>query len=209
MKNGTATRTKLLDAACDVMRAKGYAATSVDDICAAAGVTKGSFFHHFATKEQLGIAAVEQFGAMADGLFTSASYHKAGDPLQRLLSYVDFRSAMMSGEIAQFSCLMGTLAQEVYATHPELRATCERVLADHVAGLLHDIEAARQRYVPDATWTAESLGNFMQAVLQGAFILAKAKQGPEVAIASLSHLRRYLELLFNQAAGNSLPGTPR
>jgi TetR/AcrR family transcriptional regulator, transcriptional repressor for nem operon len=54
------TRAKLLDAARDVIRAKGYAGSTVDDICAAAGVTKGSFFHYFDSKETLGIAAVEQ-----------------------------------------------------------------------------------------------------------------------------------------------------
>ncbi|GAB3552853.1 TetR/AcrR family transcriptional regulator [Noviherbaspirillum agri] len=206
MRDGAATRERLLYAACDVLRSKGYAATTVDDICAVAGVTKGSFFHHFTAKEQLGIAAVEQFGTMAKELFAAAPYHAASDPLERLLGYIDFRSAMLCGDIAQFTCLMGTLTQEVYATHPGIRAACERVLGSHVAELQRDIEAARQRYAPDATWTADSLGNFMQAVLQGAFVLAKAKQGPEVAIASLAHLRRYLELLFNQPAAPSLPG---
>ena len=42
---------KLLDAAVHVVRQKGYAATSVDDFCKAAGVTKGAFFHHFESKE--------------------------------------------------------------------------------------------------------------------------------------------------------------
>ena len=50
-------RTKLLDAALAVIRGKGFAATSVDELCQAAGVTKGAFFHHFHTKEELGVAA--------------------------------------------------------------------------------------------------------------------------------------------------------
>jgi TetR/AcrR family transcriptional repressor of nem operon len=51
--------------------------------------------------------------------------------------------------------------------------------------------------VPDAPWSAASVGYFVQSVLQGAFIFAKAKQGPEVARESLAHLRRYLGFLFN------------
>ena len=58
--NPTATRTKLLDAARDVIRTKGYAATTVDDICVEAGVTKGGFFHHFASKEQLAKSAMDE-----------------------------------------------------------------------------------------------------------------------------------------------------
>jgi TetR/AcrR family transcriptional repressor of nem operon len=49
-------KTRLLEAARDTIRAKGFAATSVDDLCQAAAVTKGSFFHHFKSKEELGVA---------------------------------------------------------------------------------------------------------------------------------------------------------
>jgi TetR/AcrR family transcriptional repressor of nem operon len=198
-RDSAATRAKLLDAARDIIRAKGYTATTVDDICAAAGVTKGSFFHHFASKEQLGIAAIEAFGAMAAALFGSAPYREMADPLDRVLGYVDFRASLLQGEIAQYTCLMGTSVQEVYATHPDIRAACEQGMSAHVDELARDLEAAKRKYAPDAPWSAESVGYFMQSVLQGAFIFAKAKQGPEVARESLAHLRRYLEAIFNQS----------
>jgi TetR/AcrR family transcriptional repressor of nem operon len=197
-KDSTATRTRLLDAARDVVRAKGYSATSVDDICTAAGVTKGSFFHHFASKEQMGIAAIEQFGAMAAALFASAPYRKLPDPRDRLLGYVDFRASLLHGDIAQFTCLFGTSVQEVYATHPDIRAACDQGMSEHVTELARDIAAAKRRYAPDAPWSATSLGYFMQAVLQGGFIFAKAKQSPEVAIECLKHLRRYVVTLLRQ-----------
>ncbi len=198
-KDSNTTRTRLLEAARDVIRAKGYTAATVDDICAAAGVTKGGFFHYFPSKEQLGIEAIEQFGKMAADLFASAPYHESSDPRQRLLGYVDFRASLLQGEIAQFTCLMGTTVQEVYATHPDLRAACDEGMSAHIAELERDIEAAKQLYAPDAPWSARSVGYFMQSVLQGAFIFAKAKQGPEVALASLEHLRRYLHMLFYPA----------
>src|ERR1700744_2102244 len=124
-RNGTATRTKLLDAARDVIRCQGYAATTVDDICAAAGVSKGSFFHHFASKDELGVAAIEAFSSMADQLFSSAPYNDHADPRDRILGYIDMRTAMITGDVVNFSCLMGTTVQEAYGTHPDLREACD------------------------------------------------------------------------------------
>lgn len=208
LRNSAATRTKLLDAARDVIRAQGYAATSVDDICAAAGVSKGSFFHHFESKEQLGIAAIAQFGAMATALFGSAPYSTLADPRDRVLGYVDFRISLIEGEIAQYTCLIGTTVQEVYATHPELRKACDAGLSVHIAELTRDLEAAKRQYAPDAEWSPECVGTFMQAVLQGAFIFAKAQQSPEVAVACLRHLRRYLETLLEFSSSKVKESTP-
>jgi TetR/AcrR family transcriptional repressor of nem operon len=202
-RDSTATRTRLLDAARDVIRAKGYTATTVDDICAAAELSKGSFFHHFASKEELGIAAIEAFDAMATELFATAPYTRLRDPRDRVLGYVDFRSSLLRGDLAHFTCLMGTTVQETYATHPDLRAACDRGMSSHIAMLARDLEAAKQRYAPNAAWTPESVGYFMQSVLQGAFIFAKAKQGPEVAIECLAHLRRYLEELLGKPRNRS------
>jgi TetR/AcrR family transcriptional regulator, transcriptional repressor for nem operon len=202
-RDSTATRARLLEAARDVIRAKGYTGTTVDDICAEAKVSKGSFFHHFASKEELGVAAIEAFDAMATALFAEAPYTRLRDPRDRVLGYVDFRSAILQGDIAQYTCLMGTTVQETYATHPDLRAACDRGMSAHIAVLVRDIDAAKKRYAPNAAWTAESVGYFMQSVLQGAFIYAKVKQGPEVAVECLVHLRRYLEELLGRPRNKS------
>ena len=59
-----------------------------------------------------------------------------------------------------------------------------------------DIVQAMKRYRIRASWTAESLALHTLAVLQGAFIMAKAKGGATIAAASIDHLHRYIELLF-------------
>ncbi len=195
-KSPIETRTKLLDAARDIIRHKGFGATTIDEICAGAGVTKGGFFHHFASKEEVGIAAAKHFNEGAAEAFANAPYAALSDPRARLLGYVDFRAAMLDWEIYQYTCLLGTMVQEVHETHPDLRDACAHELADHVAMLTQDLAKAKAQYASDADWTPESVGFFMQSVLQGAFILVKAQRGATTARDTLAHLRRYLETLL-------------
>lgn len=190
------SRTKLLDAALNVVRAKGYTATRVEDICAAAGVTKGSFFHHFDSKDDLALAAAAHWNAGATAIFAAAAYHELADPLDQLLAYCELRKAMLAGDTAEWSCFAGTVIQETYATNPALSHACARSIAGHAASLARIIEAAMQVYGAPPGCTAASLGRHMQAVIQGAFILAKAEGEARVAAESIDHLRRYLELLF-------------
>ena len=197
------SKTKLLDAALHVIRAKGYTATRIEDICEAAGLTKGSFFHHFESKEDLALAAAAYWGDMTGAFFASAPYRALPDPLERLLAYVDFRKAILQGDLPDFTCLVGTMVQEIYDTHPDLREACNKSISDHAATLVPDIEEAMRRRGMQAGWTAESLALYTQASIQGAFILAKAKHGPEIAAACIDHLRRYIELLFNQPCSQS------
>jgi len=189
-------KSKLLDAALSTIRTKGYSAATVDEICQAAGVTKGAFFHHFHSKEDLALAAAAEFSSMADRTFSAAPYRALPDPVDRLLGYVDFRKAILHGELREFTCLLGTMVQEAYQTHPLIREACEKHLGEHAAMLEADISEAISKYGIEAEWSAESLATYMQAVIQGALILAKAKHGPEVAASCLDHLRRYIDMLF-------------
>ena len=190
------SKEKLLDAAMHVIREKGYDATTVDDICAEAGLTKGSFFHHFATKEELALAAADHFAAMAAARFAAAPWHAAADPRQRLRGYVAQRAELARGALPEFTCLLGTMAQEVYETHPAIRRACGRRISEHAAMLEKDLAEAKRRYAPRARWSPASLALFTQAVIQGAFVLAKAKNDGRVAAECIAHLGRYLELLF-------------
>jgi TetR/AcrR family transcriptional regulator, transcriptional repressor for nem operon len=191
-------RTKILGSALAVIRAKGYAATSVDDLCAAAGVTKGAFFHHFKSKEDLAVAAADFWSETTSGLFASAPYHAHRDPLQRVLAYIDFRKIILIGGVPEFTCLAGTMVQETYETNPAIRDACARAIFDHAEKIEVDIAAAMDERGMVPSWTAASLALHTQAVLQGAFILAKARGGAQVAADTIDHLRRYVELLFNQ-----------
>ena len=134
-------RTRLLDAALKLVRERGYSATTVDELCRVAGVTKGAFFHHFKSKDDLGAAAARHWSAMTGALFARAPYHAPEDPLDRLLAYLDFRKTLLAGEAPDYTCFAGTTLQETFATHPDIREACFDSISGHAGTLVADIEA--------------------------------------------------------------------
>lgn len=198
MVRANTARGKLLDAAFAVIRAQGYAGTTVDELCMAAGVTKGAFFHHFRCKDDLAVAAADHWSDKTSALFASAPYHAHVEPLDRVLGYIDFRRRILQGPVSEFTCLVGTMVQETYGTRPAIREACYASISRHAEKLEADIAVAMAARSIQGAWTARSLALHTQAVLQGAFILAKASGGPEIAAESIDHLRRYITLLFHK-----------
>jgi TetR/AcrR family transcriptional regulator, transcriptional repressor for nem operon len=202
------SKTRILNAALQVIRQKGYSATRIEDVCEAAALTKGSFFHHFSSKEDLAIAAADYWSETTSALFAQAPYHAPANPLERVLAYVDFRKSLIRGELPEFTCLVGTMTQEVYETHPAIRDACNSSISGHAATLVPDIQAAMEQRGIQSEWSAESLAFFIQAALQGAFILAKAKNEVRPALDAVDHLRQYIESVLKPhefAANSSSP----
>ena len=120
------TREKLLAAAEQLMLTKGFVATTVDEICAAAGLTKGGFFHYFKSKEELGKAALDRFCHVRLKLMQESPSQKKKDPLERVYGWVDFAIEMSKSPMAKNGCLLGNFAQELSDTHPAMRSLCAR-----------------------------------------------------------------------------------
>lgn len=188
-------RERLLDAALAAVRANGLAATSVEALCAAAGVSKGALFHHFPGKEALALAAMDRWAETTGALFAAAPYHAPATATGRALAYLDFRLALIEGRTDEFTCFAGTVAQEAHLAQPALAAAAGRAIFGHAGTLEADLAAALAERDVEGVDPA-GLARFTQAALQGAFILAKAGGGAAAAREAVLHLRRYLELLL-------------
>jgi TetR/AcrR family transcriptional regulator, transcriptional repressor for nem operon len=191
----TNTRERILNVAADMIRQRGYGATRIDDLCKAAGVSKGAFFHYFDDKEALGVAVARHWTGLIERLFANGSFHTLDDPAAKLIAYVDFRKAILDRSIAAFTCLVGTMVAETFASHPTIRAACADTIDDHALSLVPTIKAAFEQH-GITNQTPESLAMFIHGTLQGAFVLAKAHDDATIAHDCLDHLRAYLTHLF-------------
>ena len=192
------TRDRLLDAAMGLMLEKGYSATGVDDVCRAAKVTKGSFFHYFKTKEDLGKAVLDRFYQVMQAKAAQSPHFKKDDPLERVIGWMDFASDQSRDPQSLRGCLLGTFCQELCQTHEAIRKECELKFGDWTGNLRRELDQAVDRHKPQAPIDTAGLAGHMVACLQGAIILAKAKRDGRPIRDAMGHCKAYVRSLFGR-----------
>jgi TetR/AcrR family transcriptional repressor of nem operon len=194
------TKRKLLNAGVTLMRARGFNATSVDEICSSAGVTKGGFFHYFKSKEELAKAALQLFFEGKAVEYATAAFHEMTDPMDRVYGRLDHVIESIGGTTRLTKgCLIGMLAQELSLTNPEMRSLCQEAFSRIASNFAKDLEAAKALYAPDADFDPQKLAMFYVSFFQGASMIAKASDSNAVLIDNIEQFRRYLQTLFGES----------
>lgn len=200
-RDGTATRVAIMDAAERLILERGFAGTPIDDILEAAGLTKGAFFHHFGSKQELAHALIERY-ARLDLAHLQTKMDRAErlstDPLQQLLVFVGlFREEAQELTQPYPGCLMGSFCYEAGLFDDEVIRIIRSTFLTWRERLTAKLDEVAEAHPPTREVDLASLADQITVVFEGAYIMSKVLGDPAVVAAQLDHHRTYLELLFD------------
>jgi TetR/AcrR family transcriptional repressor of nem operon len=210
-KDGIATREKILDAAQGLMLQRGYAGMTVDHVLERVGITKGAFFHHFKSKDELARSLLERFAERDVQIYaeTRAQAEKlSDDPLQQILIFVRLFEDMFADMTEPYpGCLFASYLYELQLFGEDTRAIIRGSFARWRKLLQEKFDAIIRQYPPKNAVSAAALADAFTVVLEGAFITGKAMNEPGVVGEQLRLYRNYIELLFGATvAAGKIPG---
>jgi AcrR family transcriptional regulator len=200
MRKGEETRENLLAAAERAVLAKGFAATSIDELIAEVGITKSGFFYHFRDKNELALAVLERYIEMdlaEMAAFTARAAELSDDPLQRLMIMLKLYAELLDGVTQEPSgCVAASMA---YQEHQISRAVADRMqwLAFEWRRQFRALlDAIAAEYPMRDQIDLDIVADKCAGSLQGAIVLSKMLKDQRVMGQQVMALRSYIKLLF-------------
>jgi len=197
---GTATRSRILDAAQALILERGFAGVSVDALIKSLGLTKGAFFHHFRSKDELARTLIRRYADEGSELFRSnlaRACRLSDDPVQRLLILVGLYEELFEQLTEPYpGCLLASYVYELHQFGPEMRHVLneEFLLSRHELGKL--IRAAMELYPPRVAVDPVALADMFMSTFEGAFILSKSLEEAAITAQQLRLYKAFIEALF-------------
>lgn len=196
MPRATPNRERILRAAQDLILSKGFPATTIDEVCERATVTKGGFYYHFASKDQLALAVVDHYFARISAALNEGPHQQLDDPEKRVLAFIDHAIDVASGPMLKDGCILGVLTLDLAETHPDVRARIAHHFHALGSGLEQDLDAVLAASHRKKKLDAGSLARQFLSVLEGSIVLSKAHARPELMAEALTVYRLGLASLL-------------
>jgi len=188
------TREKLIRTAERLMLRDGYSATRVDEVIRRAGLSKGSFYHFFDSKEALGLAALERYYGDRVGRLAAGAYASSTDPRQRAVGFLEHASRI-APDLWKEGCLLANLAADAAGSSRVVSSALQK-RTDELRAMLVDL--LRPLATPEVT--ATDLADQFLICVEGAIVLARIYDDPGYLQRGLEHFRRCLELAGGRRA---------
>ena len=200
MSKGARTRDRILDIAETSVLAKGFAATSIEEIIAEAEITKSGFFYHFKDKTQLARALMLRFidtdEAIIDGLFARAQ-ELTDDPLHAYL--VGFRllaEAMEEMEEVHPGCMVSAIAYQARQFDDEVRMLARESMINWRVRFREMLEAIAAKYPPYTEVNLDALADQASVLIEGGIVLAKVFEDQKLLAEQILLHRTFIKAVF-------------
>lgn len=196
-RNPEETRQKLVSATMNLVLRHGFTGTGVDQICADAGVTKGAFFHHFKSKEDIGKAALASWADFGMNLYAAARAEPAAYPLDHVHRFIDIMIGFVENTPAPITCVVGIMSQELANANPVLRESCSAYLGDWTDFARQLLDEARAAQPPKVDFDSHEVAWFLNSLWQGSMLVSKTRRDPQIIIRNLQRARAHIDSLFS------------
>lgn len=198
---GERTRQRLMDLAEDAVMHKGFAATSIDELVEAAGITKSGFFYHFRDKDDLAMQLVARFierDTQLLGELGERARSLSDDPLQSFLIFLRLFAEMMDDlPNVHPGCLVASVIYQDRAFNREVSAMASQAILLW-RGRFHSwLSEIADRYPPKLETDLVALADHFSVVADGAIVTSRALNDKAVSGRQARLLHDYVKLLFD------------
>jgi TetR/AcrR family transcriptional repressor of nem operon len=197
---GEDTRKRILDAAQAMILDRGYAGMSLDALIGSLGLTKGAFFHHFRSKEDLAQTLIRRYSDDGVALFRNSlarARKLSDDPLQQFLILIGLYEELFEQLTEPYpGCLLASYVYELQQFSPDMRDIINQEFILSRTELSKLIRQIMRRYPPRADVDPVSLADGFMSLFEGAFILSKSLGEAQITVQQLRHYKTYIVLLF-------------
>lgn len=200
MSRGKETRNKILDVAQDAVLAKGFDATSIEEIVASAEITKSGFFYHFRDKNALAHALIERHIEVEDQLFDDLfgrARELTDDPLQEALIGLKLLAELIEDmPDGHPGCVVATATYQDRLFNKDVREANRRAVLGWRKRFNDMFERVAAVYPANDDVDLGDLADMVSAVIEGGIVVARALGQPSITSKQVMLLRSYLKLLF-------------
>ncbi|PYN99467.1 MAG: TetR family transcriptional regulator [Candidatus Rokuibacteriota bacterium] len=192
-RNGRQTREAILTAAKRLILIKGYNATSLDDLLGESGVGKGSFYHYFKSKEDLGYAILDDIvTSFVERTLDPCFADTDGRPIAQIRCFLDHVVEAQRARACVGGCPLGNLASELSDVHEGFRARLASVFSVWRERLTLALRDAQRRGEVGNDCRVDVVAQFLVASLEGAILMTKVSKDIGVMEKCVGELKRYL-----------------
>ncbi len=200
---GELTRENILGIAEQIILQKGFSGTSIDEIIDAASITKGGFFYHFKSKEDLARHLMLRY-QKADDRFFNTLFERADslseDPLQQMLIFLKLLAEAMDNLPATHpGCLVASFTYE----NQQFNDDVKEIICDCLTGwrklFIAKLSRINKNYPMRIETDILELADMLTSIIEGGIIVSKVFNDPDRLVQQILQYRNHIRLLYSDS----------